>query len=147
MAMTKVGGLLYGAAAVVLLMLCSGDVGQALLWLHDYSSSTGMFALGVAAVVFATFGPLAWSLCCWGMARRVQHRWAVHLLSISGAYAVVHVGALLLDFADGRPWSDEPAGYALVGAFLLFGLTVLVHAAALLFEFVAAVRRRRVDLG
>jgi len=142
MAMNKVGGVAYGAAAVLILVLLAQDVRNALLWLHDFSSSTSMFALGLAAVALATFGPFALSLCCWRLAARVRRRWAVHLLFIPCAYAMVWAGASVLDFADGRPFTDEPAGYALLAAFLLFVLTVLVHAAALAFEIVAAIRRR-----
>lgn len=147
MAMKKVGGVAYGAAAVAILMLSAQDVQNALLWLHDFSSSTSMFALGLCGTAFASFGPFALSLCCWRLAGRVHPKWAVHLFFIPCAYAMVHAGASALDIADGRPWTDEPAGYALTAAFLLFGLTVLVHAAALTFEIGAAIRRRRANLG
>jgi hypothetical protein len=142
MAMNKLGGVAYGAAAILILWLLAQDVRNALLWLHDFSSSTSMFALGLAAVAFASFGPFALSLWCWRLAGRVRAGWAVHLLFIPSAYAMVWAGARLLDFADGRPFTDEPAGYALLAAFLLLVLTVLVHAAALAFEIVAAIRRR-----
>ena len=135
------GGVAYVVAAVVILLLAAKDVEKALLWLHDFSNSAGMFALGLAAA-FASFGPFALSLWCWHLAGRVQPRWAVHLLFIPCAYAIVYAGASLLDFADGRPGTDEPAGYALTAAFLLLGLTVLVHAAALAFGVAAAIRRR-----
>ena len=147
MGMTKIGGVAYGAAAVAILMLCAQDVRNALLWLHDFSSSTSLFALGLAGTAFASFGPFALSLVCWRVAGRVHPRWAVHLLFITCAYAIVYAGASILDFADGREWTDEPAGYALVAAFLLLVLTVLVHAAALTFEIVAAIRRRRAKAG
>jgi hypothetical protein len=55
---------------------------------------------------------------------------------------MVHAGASLLDIADGRTGTGEPAGYALTAAFLLLGLTILVHSAALAFAIVAAIRRR-----
>jgi hypothetical protein len=142
MAMKEFGGVAYGAAAVIILVLSAQDVQNALLWLHDFSSSTSMFALGLAGTAFASFGPFALSLCCWRVASRVYPRWAVHLLFIPCAYAIVQAGVSVLDFADGRPWTDEPAGYALTAAFLLLGLTVLVHAAALIFEIGAAIRRR-----
>jgi hypothetical protein len=141
MAMNKVGGIVYGAAAVLILVLCARDLQNPLLWLHDFSSSTSMFALDLAAVAFASFGPFALSLCCWRLAGRIHLKWAVHLLFIPCACAMLYLGASLLTFADGRRWADEP-GYALIPAILLLGLTVLVHAAALTFEIVAAIRRR-----
>lgn len=147
MPMKNVGGVAYVAAAVVILLLAANDVENALLWLYDFSSSAGMFALGLAAAAFATFGPFALSLCCWHLVGRVQPRWAVHLLFIPCAYAIVYAGASLLDFADGRPETDEPAAYALTAAFLLLGLTVLVHAAAVACEIAAAIRRRRANVG
>lgn len=147
MPMKNVGGVAYVVAAVAILLLAAKDVENALLRLHDFSSSAGMFALGLAAVAFASFGPFALSLWCWRSAGRVRPGWAVHLLFIPCAYAIVYAGASLLDLADGRPWTDEPAGYALTGAFLLLGLTILVHAAALAFGIVAAIRRRRAHVG
>ena len=146
MAMNKVGGAAYAAAAGVILLLSGQEVQNALLWLHDFSSSTRMFALGLAGTALASFGPFALSLWCWRLAGRVRPRWAVHLLFIPCAYAIVYAGASLLDLADGRPGTDEPAGYALVAAFLLLGLTVVTHAAALIFEIVAAIRRRRANV-
>ncbi len=101
--------------------------------------------LGLAATAFASFGPFALSLHCWRLAERVHTRWAVHLLFIPCAYAMVYAGASLLNFAS--PGTDEPAGYALTAAYLLLGLTVLVHAAALTFEIVTAIRRRRANVG
>lgn len=145
--MNNVGAVAYGAAAVVILALSAHDVENGLLWLHDFSSSTSMFALGLAAAAVVSFGPFALSLCYWRLAGRVHSRWAVHLLFIPCAYAIVYAGASVLDFADGRSWTDEPKGYALVAAVLLFCLTVLVHAAALAFEIVAAIRRRRANVG
>lgn len=144
--MNKVGGVAYRLAAVVILVLSAQDIENALFWLHDFSSSTGMFALGVAAAAFASFGPFGLSLYCWHMAERVHSRWAVHLLFISCAYAMVHAGASVLDFADGHPSTDEPADNALMAAYLLLGLTVLVHGAALTFEIVAAIRRSRANV-
>jgi hypothetical protein len=139
--MNKRIGVAYGAAAVAILLLSAQDAENALLSLHDFSSSTRMFVLGLAAAAFASFGPFVLSLCCWYLAGRVHRKWAVHLLFIPCAYLIVYVGASLLDFADGRPWTDEPASHAFVAAVLLLGLTVLVHTAALTFEIVAAIRR------
>lgn len=147
MPMNKVGGVVYGMAAIAILLLAAQDVENALLWLHDFSSSTGMFALGLAAAAFASFGPFALSVWCWRLAGRVRPIWGVHLLFIPCAYAIVYAGASLLDFADGRPETDEPAGYALTAAFLLLGLTVLVHAAALALGIIAAIRRSRANGG
>lgn len=132
--MNKAGGVAYGGAAVAVLMLAAQDVENALLWLHDFSSSTGMFALGLAAAAFTSFGPFALSLWCWHLAGSVHPKWVVHLLFIPCAYGMVYAGASLLDFADGRSGTDEPAVYGLTAAFLLLGLTILVHSAALAFR-------------
>jgi hypothetical protein len=141
-AMSKAAGPVYGAAALAILILAAQDMHNALLWLHDFSISGSMFVLGLAGVALATAGPFAMSLWCWRLAARLRPRWAVHLLFIPCAYAMVRAGASVLDYADGAPWTDEPAGYALIAAYLLFPLTFLVHAAALAFEAVAAIRRR-----
>ena len=147
MLMKKVGGVAYAVAAIVILLLAAKDVENALLWLHAFSTSTSTFAFCLAATAFATFGPFALSLWCWRVVGRVHSTWVVHLLFIPCAYAIVYIGASALDFADGRPGSDEPAGYALVAAFLLLGLTVIVHAAALTFGIVDAIRRHRTKAG
>lgn len=133
--------LAYVVAAIIILALSARDVENALLWLHDFSRSASMFALGIAAVAFASFGPFALSLWCWRLTGCVHRRWVVHLLFIPCAWAMVYAGASLLDFADGRSWTDEPADYALMAAVLLLGLTVLAHVTALIVELVAAIRR------
>ncbi|HEX9954822.1 MAG TPA: hypothetical protein VGB48_06360 [Allosphingosinicella sp.] len=140
--MSKAGGIAYGVAAVLVFLLAAQPAWNALLWLHSFSSSTGMFALGLAAVAFASFGPFALSLCCWRLARSVPAAWSVHLLFVPCAYAMVYAGASVLNLADGRPGTDEPAGYAMMPAFLLLGLAILVHSAAFAFAVVAAFRRR-----
>ena len=140
--MKKVGCVAYGMAAVAILLLGAQDAENSLLWLHDFSS-TGMFALGLAATAFATFGPFALSLGCWRLAGRFHPMWPLHLLFIPCAYAIFYAGASLLNFADGWSGTDEPASYALTAALLLLGLTVLVHAAALAFAIVAAIHHRR----
>ena len=53
--MNTVGGVAYGAAAVLILLLCARDLQNPLLWLHDVSSSTSMFALALAAVACASW--------------------------------------------------------------------------------------------
>jgi hypothetical protein len=145
MPMNKVGWVVYAAAAVGILLLAAQDVQNALLWLHDFSASTAMFALGLAAAACASFGPFALSLSCWRLAGRVRSAWAVHLLFIPCACAIVYAGASLVDIADGRAGTDEPAVYALTAAFLLLCLTVLVHAAALAAAILAATRARRAN--
>jgi len=142
MTMHRVNGAAYGAVAVVVFLVCAQDVQNALLWLHDYSSSTTMFGVGLAGTAFASFGPFLLSLCCWRLAARIHARWAVHLLFIPCAYAFFYIGAFVMDTADGRPWTNEPADHALVPASLLLCLTVLVHAVALALEIGAMIRRR-----
>jgi hypothetical protein len=72
----------------------------------------------------------------------VSPRWAVHLLFIPCVVAVMFVGAWLLHVALRRPATDEPADQALIPAILLLGLVLFVHAAALIFDSAAAIRRR-----
>src|SRR5688500_11215841 len=103
MRMSKVGGVAYGVTAAVILMLVAQDMENGLLFRHDFSDNKGMFALGLGAVAFATFGPFALSLWCWRLAGRVQPRWAVHLLFIPCAFAMVYAGTSLLNFANGHP--------------------------------------------
>ena len=142
----RIASVTYGVTAVAILVLTAQDVGNAILWLHAFSSSTGMLALSLAAVSIATSGPLALSVCVWRLAARVDRRWALHLLFIPCACGIVYLAAALLDFVDGRRETDEPASFALTAAFLLLGLTILVHAAALAVETTAASRRRRTQV-
>lgn len=146
MRMSKAGGGVYGGAAVMVLLLVARDLENAFFWLHDFSSSTNMFALAIAAAAFATFGPFALSLWCWRLAGSARSGWAVHLLFIPCAYLMVSAGAWLLNHADGRAGTEEPADHALIGAFLLLSLATLVHSVALAVEIVAAIRRRA-DVG
>ena len=149
MAMNKVGGVAYGAVAVLALLLFVDGYENPLFWFRDVSSSsTGMFAVGLVATAFATFAPFALSLYCWRLAQRVQLRWAVHLLFLPCAFAMFVAGLLMLDSASAQPpWADDHSIELFVAAFLLLAFTLLVHAGALIVEIVAAIRRPRASPG
>jgi hypothetical protein len=144
MAMSKAGGVAYGIVAILVLLVSAPGVENPLLYFHDYtSSSTFMFALGLAGTALATIGPFALSLCCWRLADRVRMRWAVHLLFLPCAFAMALAGAFVLDSASAQPpWADDHAMELLTAAFLLLVFTLLVHTAGLIVETVAAIRRR-----
>ncbi|PSJ39556.1 hypothetical protein C7I55_13195 [Sphingomonas deserti] len=143
--MNKVGGIAYAIVAVLALMLFIDSYENPFYYFYDHSSSsTGMFAFGLAATAFATIGPIAFSLYCWRLANRVRLRWAVHLLFLPCACAMFFASAWVLESASAQPpWADDHAIELLGVAFLLLAFTLLVHAGAMIFEIVAAIRRPR----
>ena len=137
--MNRAGSLTYAAAVVALLLLARQDTLNGVLFLQDFHKPDSL-PLTLAGWAVTTFGPLILSVCCWLLVKRVRARWALHLLFIPCAIALMIGGSELLISASGLI-SDGPIGSLMFAGGLLLILTVLIHAVALIVELIRMLGR------
>src|SRR5687767_7713539 len=103
--MNRVGSLVFAAAVAGVVLLCAQDVIWACVFFFE-TSKPNMYAIGITGWAIATLGPLALSIYCWSLVKRVHAKWAPHLFFIPCAIALSNGGAMLLFHAGGRPDGD-----------------------------------------
>ena len=138
--MNRIGSVAYGAA-IIALIFCAQNMSYSALFLHD-NSTPAMFALGVAGLAIATFGLPILSICIWGLVKRVRARWALHLLFILCAIAILLGGYGLFHYSFGSPLNITLEVRFMLPALLFLCLTGMVHAVALIVELAGMFRRR-----
>ena len=95
--------------------------------------SAGDLVLGCSGWFIATFGPIGLAVVFWRWAKGLRKAWALHVLMLPSALAMLKLGGSLMLFAIGSPDFDDTIGGPVIQAITLLLLAVIGYYSAVIF--------------